>query len=188
MYAVRMISIPNTYAIHILYVLNMYIVITLNVFHTCIACRSSTSLTLLATRRRRLDRTPPNSTVSGSFPSFSTRRAQSSPHDACGLNRSLFLHPCTGLCAARYVACAAFSQLGKPCKTLQRSPFSAAPSRAYGSVCLVTLCLLLKGSENPPRKTSTAPLIVCPARLRDEAERQRREGVKRRYSVVLGKH
>lgn len=142
----------------------MYIVINFNVFHTCIVCRSSTSLTLLAKRRRRLDRAHKKH-ARGKSPSSSTRRAQSSPHDACGLNRSLFLHPCTGLCAARYGTCAAFSPLGKPCKTLQRSLFFCGPI-ARLRICLSCDALpALKRLRKPAAKDLDHPLIVYPGSL-----------------------
>ena len=80
------------------------------------------------------------------FPCSSTRRAQSSPHDACGLNRSLFLHPCIGLCTAHGGGCAAFLALGKPCKTLQRSPSPrppCAPTRPAPVFTCLERCALL---------------------------------------------
>lgn len=61
----------------------------------------------------------------GAVACFSTRRAPSSPHHACGLNGALFLHFCGPLAVAQAGRLVGVLEREKACGTLQRGGISS---------------------------------------------------------------
>ena len=61
----------------------------------------------------------------GALTCFSTRRAPSSPHLACGLNGSLFLHFCSSLAMAQAGRLVGVLGVSEPCGTLHQVGISS---------------------------------------------------------------